>query len=77
MTTPLTAHVAQALYRIKVSPEFAELREFWRQQHAESLDRLMRLKDDTALRQEQGRAQALHELLERLEKSEALLASMK
>ena len=69
MTTTVTVPVAQALYRIKMSPEFEELRSFLRQLHADSLELLQSIQDERQLRQEQGRAQALRDLLERIENS--------
>ena len=76
MTTPITVPVAQALYRIKVSPEFEELRSFLRQLHADSLELLQSIQDERQLRQEQGRAQALRDLLERIENSGDTLARL-
>lgn len=76
MTTPITVPVAQALHRIKVSPEFADLRGFLRQLHADSLDLLQSIQDDRQLRQEQGRAQAMRYLLDRIEKSDETLAKL-
>ena len=76
MTTTVTVPVAQALYRIKMSPEFAELRGFLRQLHADSLELLQSIQDERQLRQEQGRAQALRDLLERIEGSGDTLARL-
>ena len=74
MATQVTAPVAQALYRIKMAPEFTELRGYLRQLHADSLDRLQSIQDDRILRQEQGRALAMKDLLDRIEESNAILA---
>ena len=76
MTTPITVPVAQALHRIKVSPEFADLRGFLRQLHTDSLELLQSIQDERQLRQEQGRAQALRDLLERIENSGDTLARL-
>ena len=76
MTTTVTVPVAQALYRIKMSPEFADLRGFLRQLHTDSLGLLQSIQDERQLRQEQGRAQALRDLLERIENSGDTLARL-
>lgn len=76
MTTTVTVPVAQALYRIKMSPEFADLRGFLRQLHTDSLELLQSIQDERQLRQEQGRAQALRDLLERIENSGDTLARL-
>jgi hypothetical protein len=76
MTTTVTVPVAQALHRIKMSPEFADLRGFLRQLHADSLELLQSIQDERQLRQEQGRAQALRDLLERIENSNTTLARL-
>ena len=76
MTTTVTVPVAQALHRIKMSPEFADLRGFLRQLHADSLELLQSIQDERQLRQEQGRAQALRDLLERIENSGDTLARL-
>lgn len=76
MTTTVTVPVAQALYRIKMSAEFSELRGFLRQLHADSLELLQSIQDERQLRQEQGRAQALRDLLERIEGSGDTLARL-
>ena len=76
MTTTVTVPVAQALYRIKMSSEFSELRGFLRQLHADSLELLQSIQDERQLRQEQGRAQALRDLLERIEGSGDTLARL-
>ena len=76
MTTTVTVPVAQALYRIKMSPEFADLRGFLRQLHTDSLELLQSIQDDRQLRQEQGRAQAMRYLLDRIEKSDETLAKL-